>query len=270
MVRKQIVEAVGNTGPLMNSGDAYADKKPEFARLAREQALIGLFASSVTTTIDVDKNGNKTIVKHYDVKLDDAGQPVVTKPSTLARFGIVFENFNVTDVKFDEKVTALIEARKDAQKAQQDAITAKAEGEAQIAKAKAEQEVEKMTEVTQAEKLKQVAELDAEKKWKVAEFGKLEAQERAQAIIVEGRATAEKNRLLVEAGLTPIERATIQKETAIGVAAQLAKVQFPGMMVIGGSGDGSVLNPFDAVGLEAFMRIADKYANNSEIPVAKN
>jgi len=72
-------------------------------------------------------------------------------------------------------------------------------------------------------------------------------------------------RLLVKAGLTPLERATIDKETAIGVAAELAKVKFPGMMILGGSGKGgSSLNPFDAVGLKAFRDIAKDIAEEND------
>ena len=74
-----------------------------------------------------------------------------------------------------------------------------------------------------------------------------------------GRAEAEVNKLKVAAGLTPLERATIAKETAIGVAAELSKVQFPSTLILGG-GNGSATNPFDAIGIESYMRISDKMA----------
>lgn len=53
-------------------------------------------------------------------------------------------------------------------------------------------------------------------------------------------------------------------KTAIGVAEKLSQVKFPGMMVIGGSEGGKggqASNPFDAVGLESFMRINEKFNN---------
>ena len=84
-----------------------------------------------------------------------------------------------------------------------------------------------------------------------------QAEQDSQAAITNGKAEAEVNRLKVQAGLTPLERATIAKETAIGVATELAKVQFPSTMILGG-GNGSATNPFDAVGLEAYMRISEK------------
>jgi hypothetical protein len=52
---------------------------------------------------------------------------------------------------------------------------------------------------------------------------------------------------------------------AIGVAEKLSNVKFPGMMIIGGANSkgGNTLNPFDAVGLESFMRIQKKLNANS-------
>ena len=263
MVRKQVLEAVKNTGPLMNSEAAYADRRAEFKRLAEEQALNGLYESVVTETRTADETGNFTITKHYDVMRDENGKPVIASASTLAKFGIQFVNFNITDFDFDEEITGLIKARKMAQKAAQDAITAKADGEARMATAKADQEVLKITEVTQAEKIRAVEVLNAKRKFEVAEFAKKEAYEKAEATIANGRAVAEANKLLVDAGLTPIERAMIDKDTAIGVAAELAKVQFPEMLVIGGGGAGEgVVDPFKAVGLKSFMDIARDVAQN--------
>jgi hypothetical protein len=46
---------------------------------------------------------------------------------------------------------------------------------------------------------------------------------------------------------------------AIGVAAEMAKTKFPSTMILGG-GNGSPTNPFDAIGLESYMRITKKMA----------
>ena len=59
--------------------------------------------------------------------------------------------------------------------------------------------------------------------------------------------------------MTPLERATIEKETAIGVAQALAGSQVrwvPEVMVAGSSGNGA--NPMDAVGLNMLLDIAKK------------
>ena len=56
--------------------------------------------------------------------------------------------------------------------------------------------------------------------------------------------------------MTPLERATIDKETQIGVAEKMSNIKFPEMLIIGGtSGKGGAMNPFDAIGLESFIKI---------------
>lgn len=60
--------------------------------------------------------------------------------------------------------------------------------------------------------------------------------------------------------MTPLERATIEKETAIGVAQALAGSEVrwvPEVMVTGGNGSNGA-NPMDAVGLNMLLDIAKK------------
>ena len=73
----------------------------------------------------------------------------------------------------------------------------------------------------------------------------------------EGEAKAAANAALVHAGLTPLERATIEKETAIGIAEALAnsKVRWvPEVVMTGGSGG----NAMDAVGLNMMLDVVSK------------
>ena len=64
---------------------------------------------------------------------------------------------------------------------------------------------------------------------------------RAKTVRVKSDAEAYSNRQMVSAGLTPQERATIEKETAIGVAAELAKMSTPSVVIMGDSKDGNNL-----------------------------
>ena len=65
-------------------------------------------------------------------------------------------------------------------------------------------------------------------------------------------------RLKVSAGLSPLEEAPIAKETRIGVAAELAKVQVP-KIVIGGAGNGAQsANPMDSIGINMLMEVMGK------------
>jgi hypothetical protein len=68
-------------------------------------------------------------------------------------------------------------------------------------------------------------------------------------------AKAAANRALVSAGLTPIERANIEKETKIGVAQALSQIKLPTIVMAGGSHGNSAM---DAVGLKMMTDLVDK------------
>lgn len=139
---------------------------------------------------------------------------------------------------FDDKTVALINARKEAQKARQDAITAYQAGQARVAKERADQEVVKIKAVTIAEKEKDVAVLTAEKKKDVAELAAKEAAERKKEKIY--LAQAKKAELDIADGLS--ERARYQidatKEATIKSAEHLSKWVGPKIVMSGGSGSG--------------------------------
>ena len=132
--------------------------------------------------------------------------------------------------------------------AQQEAIRAEEEGKTEAAKAKWAQEKIKAIEVTKAEQAYEVARLQA-----------LEAKEIAKKIREQGEAEAHAARLKVQAGLTPLEAATIEKETAIGIAKALAesKVRWVPEIMINGQGANSN-TAMDAVGLNMLLDIAKK------------
>lgn len=76
-------------------------------------------------------------------------------------------------------------------------------------------------------------------------------------IIAEGQAQAEANRLKVQAGLTPQERAEWDYKTTVGVAQALANsnVQWvPSVMMGGANGT----NAMDAVGLNMLLDVVNK------------
>lgn len=259
MMRQAVTEALMQTAPLMRAEDSYSTRRSEFTDIAEDQVIQGIFETLSKEFKEKDADGNEFIVAEVNVKKDEKNQPIVRKISPLKQYGIEVVQFVIKDIDFDQTIDALIAkkkeaeqqkvvARANAERAKQDAITAREQGNARIATEKANQDVEKIKEVTIAQKEFEVAKLNRQK-----------ANEDAAADIVKGKALAEISRLKVQAGLTPLEKATIAKEQAIGVAAELAKVQLPTMMVIGGGGNGSgPLNPFDAVGLESFHRLSEK------------
>jgi regulator of protease activity HflC (stomatin/prohibitin superfamily) len=129
--------------------------------------------------------------------------------------------------------------------AQQEAIRAEQAGRAAATGGKWHQEKIKAVEVTKAEQ-----------EYEVARLAALKAKEEAKKIEAEGQAKAAANRALVSAGLTPLERATIEKETKIGVAQALATIKLPTYVVAGGSGSGNTA--MDAMGLKMMTDLVDK------------
>lgn len=258
LIRQTVAESLMQTATLMRAEESYSTRRAEFADVAESQVVTGIYETETREFKEKDADGNEFVVREVSIKKNKDGQPIIRKDSALARYGIEVIQFVIKDIDFDPTIDALISKKKEAEqmkvvakanaeKAKQDAITAREQGNAKIAVEKANQEVEKIKETTIAQKNLEVSQLQRK-----------QAEQDAQSEIVKGRALAEINRLKVQAGLTPLEKATIDKETRIGVAAELAKVQFPGMMIIGGSSNGSATNPFDAVGLESFMRINDR------------
>ena len=131
-----------------------------------------------------------------------------------------------------------------AAKAQQKTIQIEEEGKQAAAKAKWEQEAIAAKAVT-----------EAEQNFKVAQFNAKKADEDAKRILAEGRAEAEANRLKVAAGLTPLEKATIEKETAIGIARELKSLVLPTYVNMGGGGSTTFQ---DAVGMNMVYDLMGK------------
>lgn len=258
LIIRNVGEALSNTATFMVAEDSYAAGRAVFSDLAMQQLKEGIFKTSTKTIDVIDTDGTKFKKKEIRIVYDAEGNPEIQKESTLKYYGIEVVQFVVNDFKYDEKIEDLIARKKDAEqnkvvamanaeKAKQDAITAEEQGKARVAEAKAKAEVEKITAVVEAQKKAEVAKLEAE-----------QAKYEAQKIAEKGKAEAEVARQKVNAGLTPLEKATIEKETAIGVAQQLANVKFPDTMVISGGGANGGANPWDAVGLNQMMEITAK------------
>lgn len=266
LVKQALLEAVKQTGPMFSAEEAMIQRRGEFTKLAKEQLIDGIF-QTYTEDMEIKMEDGQTRTETLThVKLDKNGKPVIDKTSTLLQYGIEIIDFTIRDFHFDELTDKLIALKKEAEqskvvgranaeRAKQDAITALEQGKAKVASAEAEQNVIKVKSV-----------VEAQKNYEVAKFAKLQAEQEAQAKIVQGKAESEVSRLKVSAGLSPLEKAQIEKETRIGVAAEIAKVQFPASMVIVGGGagpGGGKVDPFSAVGLESFYNLSERMSRNA-------
>lgn len=288
LIIKSTSEVVKATSPFFKGEGAYSYDKANFIKMVEDQLEKGLF-TQVKETITIpsqdeeiiigkDEKGNdikqikkekpKTEVIVY-AKKDKNGNEIISKESKFSKFGVQLLGLNIEDIKLDDQAMEAINKRKvielDALIAQQNmktayqaAETAKAKAQEMVEVQRGKEEVEKMKAVTAAEKEKQVARLQAEQKLVTAQLNRQAAEEDAKALLVKKDAEAKANAKLVQAGLTPLEKATIEKETAIGIARELAKMNVPEIIVTGGQGQNGTINPLDMIGVNQALEIQKK------------
>lgn len=252
LVSQTVVKVVYASGPLMSAFESYAEKKNDLIAYVDDQLSNGVYKTTVREIEIVDSfTGEKKRQKVASLIPDDSapGGYIRAENSPFSYYGIEIGQVAISEIQYDDKVTKQIETQQEqnmsiqtkktqALAAQQDAIKVEAEGKAAAAKAKWDQEKIKATEVTKAEQ-----------EYEVARLAALKAKEEAKRITAEGEAKAAANRALVNAGLTPLERATIEKETQIGVAEALSKIKLPTIVVAGGNGTNGN-TAMDAMGLK--------------------
>ena len=262
LVRPTVTKVIYASGPLMSAFESYAEKKNDLIEYITDQLNNGVYKTTVKTIETVDPiTGEKKTVKIASL-ISDENAPGGYKRSEVSPFsyyGLEIGQVSVSKIGYSETVRKQIAQQQEANMmvqtskaktlaAQQERIRVEEQGKADAEKARWEQE-----------KIKAVAVTKAEQEYEVARLAALEAKEVAKKIREQGEAEAHAARLKVQAGLTPLERATIEKETAIGVAQALAGSQVrwvPEVMVAGSGNNGA--NPMDAVGLNMLLDIAKK------------
>lgn len=266
LIIKSTSEVVKATSPFFKGEGAYSYDKANFIKMVEDQLEKGLFTQVKETVTIKDELGKPTTEVLVYTKKDKNGNEVISKESKFDKFGVQLLGLNIEDIKLDDKAMEFIEKRKEValealvaqqsmETAKQAAETAKAKAREMVEVQRGREEVEKMKAVTAAEKEKEVAKLEAEQRLITAQLNRQAAEEDAKALIVKKEAEAKANAKLVQAGLTPLEKANIEKETAIGVARELAKMNVPQIIVNGGE---KGINPLDMVGVNQALEIQKK------------
>ena len=262
LVRPTVTKVIYASGPLMSAFESYAEKKNDLIEYITDQLNNGVYKTAVKRVEVTDAiTGEKKIINVATLIPDSlaAGGYKRSESSPFAYYGLEIGQVAVSKIAYADKVNQQIAQQQEANMliqtsrakaaaAAQEAIRAEEEGKAMAMKAKWEQEKVKAVEVTKAEQEYEVARLSA-----------LKAKEDAKRIKAQGLAEAAAARAKVQAGLTPLEKATIEKETAIGVAQALANSNVrwvPEVMVLGNQNASA--NPMDAVGLNMLLDIAKK------------
>jgi len=260
LVRPTLYKVVTACGPLMSSLESVSESRTDLIDYITDQLNNGVYKTrAVKTEVINEITGEKEMRTTAQI-IEDENAPKGYKRqevSPFSQYGITCGLVSIIDIKYDNATQDQIDAQKQANlavitsktksiEAIQKTIQIAEEGKAATEKAKWEQERIKITEVTKAEQEREVARLAAEK----AEFVK-------KKVVAEGEAKAAANKALVAAGLTPLEKATIEKETKIGVAEALSHINLP-KIVITDSGSGGGNTAFDAMGLSAMQKLVDQ------------
>ncbi len=263
LVRPTVTKVIYASGPLMSAFESYAEKKNDLIEYITDQLNNGVYKTAIKRSEVLDAiTGEKKVINVATLIPDSlaAGGYKRSESSPFAYYGLEIGQVAVSKIAYSDKVNRQIAQQQEANMliqtsraksaaAAQEAIRAEEEGKALAMKAKWEQEKIKAVEVTKAEQEYEVARLSA-----------LKAKEDAKRIEAQGMAEAAAARAKVLAGLDPLQRATIDKETTIGVAQALANSNVrwvPEVMIIGGK-EGASANPMDAVGLNMLLDIAKK------------
>ena len=266
LVRPTVTKVIYASGPLMSAFESYAEKKNDLIEYITDQLNNGVYKTTVKTVETVDPITNEKKTLKIASLIADENAPGGYKRSEVSPFsyyGLEIGQVAVSKIGYSETVRKQIAQQQEANMmvqtskaktlaAQQEAIRAEEAGKAAAMEAKWQQEKIKAVEVTKAEQ-----------EYEVSRLAALKAKEDAKRIEAQGLAEAAAAKAKVAAGLSPLEKATIEKETAIGIAQALAdsKVRWvPEIIVAGNSGNSN--NAMDAVGLNMMMDIVKKM--NSE------
>lgn len=249
-------EVVSNTGYMFAAQDYISGSASDFRVAIGDQLKLGTFSveklefrDTIETSINTEERKINEVRTRYEVKKrKDENGKYIRIPHDINENKIIVAQVIVDDVMLEEVFKKRLEAQRDEsakrQLEQQKIKTAKdaqarivAEGERDKAAERVTQEKEQVKALIAIEtKLKQ-----EETNKKLAEIALETEKLTAMAEKVKADAEAYKNKKLVSAGLTPQEKALIEKETAIGVAAEIANINFPETMIIGDSKGGTPL-----------------------------
>lgn len=254
------------TGPIMSASENQAARKSEFNALVLEQMNAGLYEMRRTSVeLDqLDEKGNKVRVAATEILRDPkTSKPIISQTSPLAQYGIVVTQLSITETEYDSQTKTQFETKK-AAFLKAESAKAEREGEVQqrlmiqekglrelaettaaanLVKEKATIEAMKEKEVAETEaakqlavatKAKETAEMEAQQKLAVAKLSREAAEEEAKQIVL--LAQAEKDKIALAGAITEKDKVTleVQQKTAIGVAAALAQLKTPQVVINGG------------------------------------
>lgn len=263
MIRSRIIpnidQSIKNTCKLMDAQDYISGQASDFDRYFKDQLENGMYvleeyAENETQEIIGDSSTVRTIVnkeakhKRFRIQIKN-GEPVREKGNSLKAYGLTVIQAVVTEIDWEETFDNRLQLQKE-EVAQTQLEKQQAEREFYRAqKEKARGEADKATERARLEKEQIQKTIAAETEAKVAEFNLVKEKKqfevekyKAQSKKVAADAEAYQNAKLVQAGLTPQEKAEWEFKIATGVAREIKSLKLPEIFIEGGNAKSSDSN----------------------------
>ncbi|WP_299531494.1 cell envelope integrity protein TolA [Ulvibacterium sp.] len=263
LIRSRIIpnidQSIKNTCKLMDAQDYISGQASDFDRYFKDQLENGMYVleeyvenesreiigDSTTVRSVVNKESKQ---KRFRIKRID-GEPVREQGNSLKAYGLKVVQAVVTEIDWEETFDKRLQLQKEEvaqtqlekQQAEREFYRAqkeKARGEAEKAAERARLEKEQIQKTIAAETEAKVAEFNLVKEKKQFEVEKFKAQSKKVAADAE----AYQNAKLVNAGLTPQERAEWQYKTSVGVARELKDLSLPEIFIEGGDSQNTDTN----------------------------
>lgn len=238
-VAKMIDGAVYLAGPLMSSTESSGSRRSELVQYINDQAENGVYVThSENVTVKDQVTGQEKTDSVTKIAMAANGTPLRQQGSVLSELGIKLQPMTISELKYDsvvesqiaerqKSITQVQNARANALRAEQDAITAAKEGEAKAAKAKWEQEVIKAKLVTEAQQKLEVATLAAKS---------AEQTKREQILLGEGEAERKKLVMAADGALDQKLQAIVKINENYANAIKEYKGNWVPSVVMGNSG----------------------------------
>ncbi len=249
-----VKEQISNTGYMFAAQDYISGAATDFRQAVDDQLKYGGYATqriefNDTIYSGIQEAGPRVIkeinTRYKIIRKTDANGTLIRIPHEITKNNIIVTQVIVDDVYPESAFKQRLEAQRDisAQKRieMEKIETAKAEQQRIIAEGERDKAKERVDQ--EKEQVKQLIAIETELKQEstrkqLAEISLQTARLEADQMLVRERAQAEANKLKVAAGLTPQEKAQIQKDIAIGVAQNLSNLKLPQVYIESGGKDG--------------------------------
>ncbi|MFT6816099.1 MAG: putative membrane protein [Sphingobacteriales bacterium] len=248
----------------MSSEAHYSGGKSQLDQYFQDQLRNGQVLLQTNTKTRTVEDGSQETYIDVKPKLDENGD-MVRVESDIQTFGILSTYTSIDNVHYveeiDVKLRQKIKYAADKANSKQELIAAQQEEQTAIVKGR-----KLIAERTATEEADEIESVIRARKAKLVAAEKLEEDKyKAASTLALKKAEAEGDKLKVLAGLSPLEQARMDKETAIGVAQALAGpngIVFPRIVVSGGESNGGGNGALQTVQLKMLNDLAKSMSTN--------